>query len=109
MKSSKKLCPRFLITFLLFEILAFITFLFPLKAVLKTKCPSQHQKTAHLKNSTFFEELQARFCLVVISSNVHHLRQSNFQLELKHGTLTEDTHSRLESFIGTVTLIHIQH
>ena len=34
MKSSKKPCPRFLITFLLFEILANITFLFPLKLVL---------------------------------------------------------------------------
>ena len=37
MKSSKKACPRFLITFLLFEILANITFLFPLKSVLKTE------------------------------------------------------------------------
>ena len=36
------------------------------------------------------------------------LRQSSFQLELKHGTLTENTHSRLEPFIGTVILIPIQ-
>ena len=30
MKSSKKLCPRFLIKFLLFEVLDYITVLFPL-------------------------------------------------------------------------------
>ena len=40
MKSSKKLCPRFLITFLLFEILVYITFLFPLKSELKIENPS---------------------------------------------------------------------
>ena len=40
MKNSKKSCPRFLITFLLFEILANITFLFPLKSVLKIENPS---------------------------------------------------------------------
>ena len=40
LKSSKKPCPRFLITFLLFEILANITFLFPLKSVLKIENPS---------------------------------------------------------------------
>ena len=40
MKSSKKPCPRFLITFLLFEIVAYITFLFPLKLVLKIENPS---------------------------------------------------------------------
>ena len=35
LKSSKNPCPQFLITFLLFEILANITFLFPLKSILK--------------------------------------------------------------------------
>ena len=40
MKSSKKLCLRFLITFLLFEILANTTFLFPSKSVLKIGNPS---------------------------------------------------------------------
>ena len=39
-KISKKLCPRFLITFSLFEILAYISFLFPLKSVLKVENPS---------------------------------------------------------------------
>ena len=49
-KSSKKPCPLFLITFLLFEILVSIIFMFPLKSVLKIENPSQH------KNCTFFEE-----------------------------------------------------
>ena len=40
MKSSKKPHQRFLITFLLFEILAYITFLFPLKSILKVQNPS---------------------------------------------------------------------
>ena len=35
MKSSKKTYPRFLITFLLFKILAIVIFLFPLKLALK--------------------------------------------------------------------------
>ena len=35
MKSSKKQFSQFLITFLVFEVLAYITFLFPLKSVLK--------------------------------------------------------------------------
>ena len=35
MKNSKEPCPRFLITFLLFEVLAHITFLFPLNSVPK--------------------------------------------------------------------------
>ena len=39
MKISKKPCTRFLITFLLFEILAYITFLFPLNLVLKIENP----------------------------------------------------------------------
>ena len=39
MKSSKKPCPRFLITILLFVILTNITFLFPLKLVLKIEIP----------------------------------------------------------------------
>ena len=37
---SKNPCPRFLITFLHFEILAYITFLFPFKSVRKTENPS---------------------------------------------------------------------
>ena len=65
MKSSKKPCPRFLITFLVFEILVNITFLFPLKSVLKLENPSQH------KNSTFYEESRVRFYTAVISPNVH--------------------------------------
>ena len=40
MKGSKKPCPLFLITFLLFEILANITILFPLKLGLKIENPS---------------------------------------------------------------------
>ena len=40
MKSSKKPYQRLLITFLLFEILAYITFLFPLKSILKVQNPS---------------------------------------------------------------------
>ena len=40
MKGSKISCPRCLITFLLFDILAYITFLFPLKSVLKIENPS---------------------------------------------------------------------
>ena len=49
-KSIKKPCPRFLITFLLFEILEYITFLFPLKSVLKTENPSQHKNRTFLWN-----------------------------------------------------------
>ena len=37
LKSSKKPCPRFLNTFLLFVILANITFLFPLKSALRNR------------------------------------------------------------------------
>ena len=40
MKSSKKPCPQFLIKFLLYEILAYISFLFPFKSVLKKENPS---------------------------------------------------------------------
>ena len=56
MKNSKKECPRFLITLLLFEISAYITFLFPLKLVLKIENPSEHE------NRTFFEKLRTQFC-----------------------------------------------
>ena len=45
-KSIKKTCPWFLIAFLLFEIFAYITFLFPLKSVLKIKI-LPNIKTAH--------------------------------------------------------------
>ena len=60
MESSKRPCQQFLITFLLFEILAYIIFLFPLKLVLKIG------NTSHI----FFEELWAQFCETAISSNV---------------------------------------
>ena len=40
MSSSIKPCLRLLITFLLFEILANVTFLFPLKLLLKIENPS---------------------------------------------------------------------
>ena len=63
MKGSKKPYPRFLITFLLFEVLTYITFLFPLRLVLKIENPSQH------KNRTFFTKSQAWFFSPVISSN----------------------------------------
>ena len=43
MKNSQKACPQFLITFLLFVILAYITFLFPLKSVLNMKNSSWHK------------------------------------------------------------------
>ena len=46
MNSIKKQCQRFLITFLLFEILAYITSLFPLKSVLKIKI-LHNIKTVH--------------------------------------------------------------
>ena len=46
MKSGKKLCLEVLIGFLLFEILAYITFLFPLKSVLKVEI-LHNMKTAH--------------------------------------------------------------
>ena len=39
MKGSKKACPRFLNLFLLFKKLTYITFLFPLKSVLKIENP----------------------------------------------------------------------
>ena len=107
MKNSKKACPRFLITFLLFEILAYITFLFPLKSVLNMKNSSWH------KNRTFFEESsRARFSSAVISSNVHgflkELCQRFFDIELEHCTLTEIPLKDLHFFIGTETLIHLQ-
>ena len=66
MKSSKRLCRRSLITFLLFEILLSITFfLFPLKSLLKIEDTSYH------KNRTIFEESRAWFYSAVISSNAH--------------------------------------
>ena len=65
LKSSKKPCLRFSITFLLFKILANITFLFPFKLVLKIENSSWH------KNCKFFEESRARFCSEVVFPNVH--------------------------------------
>ena len=40
MKVCKKSCPLYLIMFLLFELWVKITFLFPLRSVLKTENPS---------------------------------------------------------------------
>ena len=77
MGSSEKPCPRFLITFLFFEILAKITFLFPLKSVLKIE-----NSGYFLKCTPFLKELRQRF----------------FELELEHSTLTENPHRRLLLF-----------
>ena len=84
MKSGKKPCPRFLITFLLYEILAYITFLFSLKSLLKllrnrgTVLPSGY----FLKCTPLLKEL----------------RQVFFQSELEHCTLTENPLRRLIPF-----------
>ena len=53
MKSNKKLCPRFLITFLLFQLLTYITFLFPLKLELKIKILHNIRIAHFLRNQAY--------------------------------------------------------
>ena len=85
MKSSKKPYPQLLIIFLLFEILAYITFLFPLKLVLKIEDPWNY------KNQTFCSA-------VTYTPLLKELRQRFFKLQLEHCTLTENPFRRLILF-----------
>ena len=95
MKSSKKLCARFLITFLLFKILPYITFLFPLKSVLKIENPSEH-KSADFFGIAGTVLLSGYFlkCTPLLKE----LRQRLFKFELEHCTLTEYLLRRLMLF-----------
>ena len=77
------------VTFLLFEILTYITFLFPLKLVLKIEYVSYH------KNHTFFWKSGTQFCSAAISCKctllLKELCQIFFELELEHCVLTENS------------------
>ena len=61
MKNSKEPCPRFLITFLLFEILAHITFLFPLKSVLTHKNHTFMRNRGHGFAQRLFSQMYITF------------------------------------------------
>ena len=106
LKSSKKQCPWFLITFLLFEILAYITYYI---SVLKIENPSEHKKHTFLRNRGYgfaqrlFPQIYTAFKGTTLKF---------FELELKHCALSEKLQrvvsKDLYFFIGTVTLIHLQ-
>ena len=98
-KSSKKLCPWFLITFLFFEILAYIRFLFPLKLVLKIENPLSH------KSCTFYRELRAQFSQRLFSQMFTTFKGI---LELKHCTLTNNPRRRLILFRWYCNFMHLQ-
>ena len=82
--------PRFFMTFLLFEILASIAFLFPLKLVLNSI------RTTHFLGFASTVLLSGYFlnCTQLLKE----LRQRFFELDLKHCTLTENPLRRLIHF-----------
>ena len=98
MKSSKKRCPWFLITFLLFEIVANITFLLPLKSVLRTAHFLRNGRCGF--GQRLFPQLYTAF--KGITSKIFWVWAQNI-IRLQR-ILSED----LYFFIGTVTLIHLQ-
>ena len=103
MKSCKKWCPQFLIAFLPFEILTYVTFLFLLKLVLKIANPSKH------KNRTFFKKSPARL-LPLMYTAFKEITPRIFWVRVwtlyayKGLTLSEG----LYFLIGTVNLIDLQ-
>ena len=87
MKSSKKWCPQFLITFLLFEILTNITFLFPLKSLLTIEI-FHNIRTAHVLRNRGHGFAQRLF--PQMSTVLKQLHQRSFELKLQHCTLKEN-------------------